>query len=52
MVRNFLQTEESIFPKFRPILSQSQILKLLDTYDKNISNSQKYTHIQLNSELF
>jgi len=31
--------------------SATQTLNLLDTYDKNISNSQKYTHIQLNRKL-
>jgi DNA-directed RNA polymerase subunit beta len=50
-LETILQTEESPFFQNSDQFSSSQTLKLLDTYDENISNSQKYTHIQLNRNL-
>jgi DNA-directed RNA polymerase subunit beta len=50
-LETILQTEESPFLQNSDQFSSSQTLKLLDTYDENISNSQKYTHIQLNRNL-
>lgn len=50
-LETILQTEESPFLQNSDQFSSSQTLKLLDIYDENISNSQKYTHIQLNRNL-
>jgi DNA-directed RNA polymerase subunit beta len=43
-------TPVSFLPKSTQF-SKNQILQLLETYDKYISNSQKYTQIQLNRNL-
>jgi DNA-directed RNA polymerase subunit beta len=50
-LENILQNTNTPFLQNSRQFSRSQNLKLLNTYDKNISNSQKYTHIQLNRKL-
>ena len=50
-LETILQNTNSPFLGKSHQFSATQTLNLLDTYDKNISNSQKYTHIQLNRKL-
>jgi len=50
-LKNIFQNANSPFLQNSHQFSISQTLKLLDTYDTHISNSQKYTHIQLNRKL-
>jgi DNA-directed RNA polymerase subunit beta len=50
-LENILYNTNSPFLQNSRQFSTSKNLKLLDTYDKTISNSQKYTHLQLNRKL-
>lgn len=50
-LETLLQKTPSPFLSNPNQFSKSKILQLLDTYDKHISNSQKYTQIQLNRKL-